>query len=1749
MQRRLNPTNASGIIAPLLIACLGTGCGDDQPQFTPDAKVEIDAGIDSLPPNVPPTIGELSAQTTAEDTPLMLDFVVDDAETPAGSLAVTVSSSDPRVVAAAGLVLGGDTGSRTLVITPVSNASGTTTIKLVVDDGFDSVEASFDLTVTPVNDPPTITDIEDQTIDEDTSTRSLIFTVQDPETPADMLSVTFTSSDQTIIADENIVLEGTGMSRYIRATPKAHVSGTSMITLTVSDGSEDGITIESFVVTVNPVNDLPAVTNLPDQTVDEDSRLGPIPFTISDVEDPAQNLTIAVTSSTPLLVPNANITLGGAGEGRTIQVRPLAHASGTTTITIRVTDANGGQTVETFVLTVVAVNDDPTVGNVANQTINEDANTGNLAFSISDIEDAANSLVITTESSNPTVAGPSNITLGGTGANRTIRVTPIANAWGITTITIRVRDTAGREVMDTFDLTVNPVNDAPTVSAVANQTINEDGTAGPLAVTISDVDDAAASLTIALTSSNTTLVPQSNVLLGGADESRTITVIPVTNAFGTTTITVRATDAAGLPATRTFTVTVNAVNDTPSVSIVPDQVISEDSSTGTLGFTIGDVEDAATALVVATSSSNTALVPDSGIVVAGTGANQTIEVTPAANAFGTATITIRVRDTGGVEAVTSFMVTVTPINDGPIVSNIDDQVIDINGSSGPIAFTVDDPEDTGAGVTILVESSDTTLVPEANIVLGGADQNRTIEITPTAGLTGTATITIRVRDTAGVEAVETFVVTVTPVNDAPIVSSVADQVIDEDGTTGLLDFTVSDEEDAATDLTITAESSNTALVASGDIILGGAGGSRTIVVTPLANAFGTTTITIRVTDTVGLTTQSSFVVTVNPVNDIPIVSRVDDQTIDEDGSTGSLAFTISDIEDGGAGLTIVAESSDPALVPAGNMVLGGADGNRTITVTPAADASGTTTISIRVTDSAGAEVVQTFVVTVNPVNDAPVALDDSFLGGNGTTGNIELVVTGSVLGNDTDIESALLRVTPVSGTQNTAQNGDIAITADGAFVYRPAPGFLGVDTFTYQISDNDPVNPRTASATVTIEVSPPVTWFVDNTALAAGDGRSHAPFSRLKAVETAPVTAMGDIILVAYGDGTSTNQDEGIVLRDNQILMGDVLPAPPVITNATGAAITLANGNIVTSLVIDAPVGAGIVANGASGAIAVNEVTITNPGQGGVVLGNSAGATFDFDGLDITTSDANGFSAESAGQLSVANATIQASGGVALNIANTTLSGVAFDSVSATNLNGGGVHLMNNTGDITLGALAITNTGDTGLLASSTGSLTIQGATNRIATTNATAVHIASTALDVTLQAVSASNARRGLYLGNTTGAFRVTGDGSGTANDSGGVIQNMLERGIEIVTAENVTLHSMSVEMTGDDGILGSDITGLSLRGAFLSANGDAAGEHGVELANLLGTGVIDGTSVERSAEDGLRIINNRGTLTSLAISDSSFSDSSAALGNGITLEAQSTARMESVSIVNATLANLRGTGVQAQATDTAFLSVSATGSSFTNNNMAWNAITSGAGSLGFDVSNNPLVSGHASHAINVFTDSASTGGTVRGRIANNGIGQAGVPGSGSALGNGLRININGLAHAVIAVENNTIREVQSGRGIDAQAGLGTGRLDLTLANNSVSTDSALGREAIFVASNNSNPVCANIRNNSASGGPFNPGPPALGGAYMVGEGDVAPGILFLEGFAGDLAMSLLASGNTGTPVTQLGINISAPVTPCELP
>jgi hypothetical protein len=218
----------------------------------------------------------------------------------------------------------------------------------------DSTPATVSIIIVPVNDAP-VAHSQTVTTREDTAV-AISLTGGDVEGSP----LTFT----VLNGPANGTLSGTAPD--LTYTPNANFNGSDIITFKVNDGQLDSAPA-AVSINVMPVNDAPTISEIPDQSIPKKSTTGPIAFTVGDVDNAADSLTVSATSSDQTLVPNGNITFGGSGANRTVTVTPADKRVGTTIITITVSDGIANASTS-FTLTVTHSNHPPKADATASVT-------------------------------------------------------------------------------------------------------------------------------------------------------------------------------------------------------------------------------------------------------------------------------------------------------------------------------------------------------------------------------------------------------------------------------------------------------------------------------------------------------------------------------------------------------------------------------------------------------------------------------------------------------------------------------------------------------------------------------------------------------------------------------------------------------------------------------------------------------------------------------------------------------------------------------------------------------------------------------------------------------------------------------------------------------------------------------------------------------------------------------------------------------------------------------------------------------------------------------------------------------------------------------------------------------------------------------------------------------------------------------------------------------------------------------------
>ncbi|EOV6344829.1 tandem-95 repeat protein [Vibrio parahaemolyticus] len=1041
-----------------------------------DLVVSGSANLDILPINDAPN-AENDVITTEEDTAVTIDVLVNDSDVEGDALSIQ-SASVPSEQGSVDIVDG------KLVFTPAENFNGEATITYIVTDGDLTDEAKVTVTVTPVNDSPVAVD-DTTSIQEDTAVTIDVLT-NDTDVDGDKLSI----ESASVPKEQGTVEVVDGKLVF---TPAENFNGDAEITYTVTDGE---LTDEAKVtVTVNPVNDAPtikvdAVESITENAVSTDTVVATL--TVRDTDTPEDQLTVSLENNSNgyfVLVGNeVKLTQAGvdAVNNDELNLKDL-------TISASVSDGVNPTANDSDSLVVNRVNDAPTVENaIADQVLSEDFAT--YTIDLNEVfKDTDSSLEFS-------VSGNNSIQISIVSGVATI--TPTADWNGKETITFTAKDPSGESVSQTVNFTVAPVvdieadstnvvEDTPTIiNVLGNDTfegkdkvvsldaengpkngtviVNNDGTvtytpndnyvgkdtftyivtsggvseSTTVEVNVTPVNDApVAKDDIATTQEDTAVtidvlpndtdvdgdklsiqsasVPEAQGKVEIVDGKLVFT--PAENFNGDAEITYTVTDGA-LTDQATVKVTVNAVNDTPVVeSNIADQALAEDFTPYTidLNTAFSDVDNVDGELTFSVSgNSNIQVAIVNGIAT----------ITPTADWNGSETLTFTATDPSGesISQTVNFTVapvadivadTATVVEDTPTIIKVlgndtfegNDKVVSLDTNNGPVNGTV-------------------SVNPDGSVTY-----------TPNDNYHGTDSFTYIVTS-GGVSESTTVNVDVTPENDAPVAKD--DTAITDEDTPVTIDVLPNDTDVDGDKLSIESASvpkeQGTIEVVNGKLVF-----------TPTENFNGDAEIIYTVTDG-ALTDQATVKVTVNAVNDTPVVeSNIADQALAEDFTpyTIDLNTAFSDVDNVDGELTFSVSGNSNIQVAIVNGIA---------TITPTADWNGSETLTFTATDPSGESVSQTVNFTVAPVAD--IVADKATV-----VEDTPTII--KVLGNDTfEGDDKVVSL----DTNNGPANGTVSVNPDGSVTYTPNDNYHGADSFTYIVTSGG----VSESTTVNVDVTP-----------------------------------------------------------------------------------------------------------------------------------------------------------------------------------------------------------------------------------------------------------------------------------------------------------------------------------------------------------------------------------------------------------------------------------------------------------------------------------------------------------------------------------------------------------------------------------------------------------------------------------------------------------------------------------------------------
>ena len=1007
------------------------------------ATIEV-ASVNDLP------VAQNDQTSTAEETLININPLANDSDEDGDALtisAATAQNGQVQILA-----------DNTINYTPTLNFVGFDEIAYQINDGNQGTDsATIFVNVINVNDAPNA--VDDTANTEQNTQVTINVLANDSDIDGDSLEIVAASASNGAVQITN--------NQQISYTPNNGFSGSDTINYTIGDGNGGTDSANVFVSVAGNPNNQPPVANDDFATFDEDTTL--TLNVLGNDTDPDGDTLELINATTDTTIDEGTLSFNASGD---ITYTPANNFNGQISIAYTISDGNDTDSAN-LNLTIVAVNDAPTALNDT-ASVNKNGFVGiNVLANDSDIDGDTLTLISATASFGNAIIN----------SDQTIVYQPNTDFVGNDTITYIIED-AGR-LTATAQVTVNVIDNSASTLTANNDFFTVVGyEATNLNPLSNDSDSSGSAITLV-----SVIAQQGQVSIV---QNSLVSYQAPSGFVGTDEVLYIITNQAGDNATATMFVTVQSGENQAPVAN-PDTANTDEDQAVTINALANDNDPDGDVLRIVSASANKGTI---------TLTNNQILYTPNANFNGQDTINYTIQDTSAATASSTVSVTVNAVNDGPIALN--DQATTDEDSSVSIAVLANDSDIDGDTLTItganaengtVVINQDGSLTYTGKQDFNGTDTiNYTIVDSLQAQAQAAVNVTINPVNDAPVanpdivQAQEDKAVVIAVLsNDTDVdgdnltvtaataekgtVTILEDQTLSyqpEANFSGeaLIQYTISDGVLSASSIaTVTTEAVNDAPIANPDIAttkedeavtvdaiandtdsdsetltieaVTATNGEALIVenkiqYTPKANFNGEEVINYTINDGDGGKAQSTVTVTITPVNDLPIAQN-DAITINEDFTTTiDVLANDSDVDGDTLTITIDQTSSGGSQVTSDNK----------ITYTPEANKFGEAQIVYIINDGNGGTASAVVNITIEAVNDAPIAVNDVAL----TQEDLDVLI--DVVANDTDIEGDTLTV-----SIQAAQNG-IAVIENNQVRFTPTANYNGDTTVTYLLSDS-----------------------------------------------------------------------------------------------------------------------------------------------------------------------------------------------------------------------------------------------------------------------------------------------------------------------------------------------------------------------------------------------------------------------------------------------------------------------------------------------------------------------------------------------------------------------------------------------------------------------------------------------------------------------------------------------------------------------
>ena len=932
-----------------------------------------------------------------------------------------------------------------LTFKPAKDMFGDTSVTIYLEDDGPKINGgtnvsnfeSFTISILPVNDAPSFVPGSNITVNEDPGPISIPNWATEINTGAfnEIQDIHFElTTSNTYLFPEVPMITSDGELCF---TPAVDQFGNAAISVYIKDnagsvngGSDKGI-LQTFKITVRSVNDRPTFEMPSEMIVAENSGLNTFINWATQIR-PGPNNENVQTINFSVSVSNNDLfaSIPVISNYGALNFAPKENISGECIVNVTLKDSGGREyggedisLVKQFHLSITQVNNRPVFNIGENQRIQEDSPPQviyNWATNIRSGPDneADQKVWFTVQTNNESLfQGPIIIQSDGT-----LCYTPAANAWGSCGLTVLLHDDGDGDNVSFPQygrIDIIPVNDAPTFSIPKNVYVNEDAGQQRIFGWASDISpgpnesDQYVTCNISIENPNVYPPVDLSILFEELPEltsDGTLTFIPKANAFGVVPIAVQVQDS-GIDGTAVAksvpqycTIHIQSVNDRPIFKPGNHQEVAEDCGPQIInnwayGIHAGAENESTQEIEFQISTNNSALFDGlPKLTLAGV-----LSYTPAANAFGSATVYISLIDNGGTanngmdhSEQYPLTIRVLSVNDPPSFAMTAPEYNLMEDANAQSVFywieniSAGPANESGQFLSFHVSATRPYMFEE----LPSISEQGHLYFKPAKDASGSSQINVYLQDSGGKENggldssvdVQTFKINILPVNDQPnFVMDSWVSVIENAGPQTKLNWAQNihpgDSNEAGQTLHFECQTNHPELFKQLPYI----SSNGTLTFTPSPDIQGTSTVTVTLYDNGGTTNggkdqsdTKKFVISVAAVNHPPTFTKGPDQVILEDAGKQSTKWA-SNISPGpkneaGQTLRFVVTVDNPQLFTD----LPSISNTGVLVYTPKPNVSGITLAKVVLEDNGGVlhggdntSDIQTFQIKILPVNDSP----------------------------------------------------------------------------------------------------------------------------------------------------------------------------------------------------------------------------------------------------------------------------------------------------------------------------------------------------------------------------------------------------------------------------------------------------------------------------------------------------------------------------------------------------------------------------------------------------------------------------------------------------------------------------------------------------------------------------------------------------------------------------------------------------------